>query len=136
ATLYANTHPAWLRDYISTNRQMNGENQARMGAYLQAMTGNIGVAGGGYVSFDRSTAGAATTAPTSYPTITHGATSYTFPCLMNCRNIKDAILLMPQVNAGTLSLAQYLATIGQAQASTGNWTYGKPVANLGMLWGI
>jgi len=124
ARLYAGTKPAWLRCYVAANRQMYGENQARMGAYLQAMTGNIGIAGGGYCSFDRSPGYAATSAPSM--NFTRGKANYPFICLMNCRNIKDAILLKDQVDAGTLPLNQYLATIGQAQ--------GSPVANIGVIW--
>lgn len=126
---HANGNPAWLMFSSGAARKYGGENPTRAAAYLQWMTGNVGISGGNlsychYSEYEFNsghtgiTMNYNRTAPESIPPPpgepSAGAAQYLSPCLIKEWKWPDAVLLRPQVASGQLSLAAYNQIIGSA----------------------
>jgi len=120
---YSTGKSCYLKLHWAAARQVYGENQARIGTYLQAMTGNIGVPGGCFsggdftvppfmpvpkVDFQQAP-------PKHIPVYTH----YT-------RGQSDAVLLRDKLDSGEISETEYRRIIGCAA----DW----PLPNLHMIF--
>lgn len=112
ARLYATSKPCYFRVHWSTARQVYGENTARVGMYLQAMTGNIGVPGGwhGGSGYDFSPF-----LPSPSVDWKREPPSYTPPTLMYIRGWPDAILLREKLENKEISEDEYRRIIGCAK---------------------
>ncbi len=110
ARLYAKSSPTYWNVSWAFARLVYGENPARAAAYLQAMTGNIGVPGGGGEYGQGFVArGAFRGISTDWG---RGRSTYRSPTLFRNWKWADMVLLRPQVDQGTLTAAQYNALIG------------------------
>lgn len=120
---YSRGKPCYFKVHWPVARQVYGDNAARIGIYLQAMTGNIGVAGGCFsggdfcvppfmpvprVDFQQAP-------PKHHLVYTH----YT-------RGQADAILLRDKLDRGEISETEYRRIIGSAP----NW----PLPNIHMIF--
>ncbi|MGA2874931.1 MAG: molybdopterin-dependent oxidoreductase [Nitrososphaerales archaeon] len=121
---HANGKPAWLMFTSGGARAYKGEQPTRVAAYLQWMTGNIGISGGNlsychYSEYDFNSGHAGPAM--NYNRISPEATpagkagqSFAAPALFKEWKWADAVLLRPQVANGQLSLAAYNQIIGSA----------------------
>lgn len=109
---YSDGNPCYFKLHWSAARIERGENVSRMGIYLQALTGNIGVPGGYF-------GGGEFVVPPFVPPVMvnfgKAAPSYAPPSLMYVRGLADAILLKDDVKSGKMSEAEYRRRIGCAQ---------------------
>ncbi len=123
AELYASSKPVWLKVHWSIFRNLTGYNDSRLGIYLQAMTGNVGIPGafGG---------GASDNAPQFLPDIgmgvygpplNTGSTTppYNPPYLCNSNTDAASFVLHKQLEAGEITLAEYNAAIGNPNPDIG-----------------
>jgi anaerobic dimethyl sulfoxide reductase subunit A len=105
-------------------RQYMGDLYARTALYLQALLGNLGISGSSppYVGPMSPTFGAppfGSTPQADYGTV---AGTYAAPALMKSYEWFNAVNLLPQLNAGTITQTQYDNTIGN--------TPGNPIPNI------
>ena len=123
--LYARSKPCYFNLHRSVTRQLYGDNAGRASIYLQAMTGNIGVAGGhsgGYVNYGFKSC------HIPIPAIDWKHKKQSFPSkrLMWKRAWMDSILLREKLEKGEMDEDEYRRTCGIAQ----DW----PLANIQMVW--
>ncbi|MFH1381620.1 MAG: molybdopterin-dependent oxidoreductase [Chloroflexota bacterium] len=124
ARLYARSKPCFFTLHRSATRQTYGDNAGRASIYLQAMTGNLGVSGGG-PGCDVIYGGHA---QIPIPTIDWKSTSPPFPSqiILWKRAWMDAILLREKLEKGEIDEDRYRRTCGIAP----DW----PLPNIKMAW--
>jgi anaerobic dimethyl sulfoxide reductase subunit A len=109
AKLYASSKPVWLALGMGPNRQTDCTELARVGTYLQAMTGNVGIAGGNasYCSYNATNGMFA-------PGPDYGQKPAKFGGSVGFIGYKwaDAVLLGTQYAAGKITKEQYFSAIG------------------------
>lgn len=110
ARLIAKTKPTYFKLHWSVARKYYGENAARLGMYIPAMTGNLGgkgtFSGGGGTSFPYHTI--------AVPMVDWQRTmpTYQAPIAMNVRKLADAILLKEDLEKGKITEDEYRRHIG------------------------
>jgi len=116
AQLYASSKPVNLLCGGSTGRQIFGENQSRAMMYLQAFTGNLGIAG--------TTAGAGTSGATgslwgTKPAANwqRAAVTYSVPTYMAAMKWAHAIYMKTLMDAGKLTKADFDSCIGNKRGN-------------------
>ncbi|MBI4334152.1 MAG: molybdopterin-dependent oxidoreductase [Chloroflexi bacterium] len=122
--LYVRSKPCHFRLHRAATRQLYGENAGRAAIYLQAMTGNLGVPGGGVGS--EMHYGPKMTLPV--PSIDWKSAPPAFPSqrILWYRGWMDAILLREKLDKGKITEDDYRRTCGVAH----DW----PLPNIGMVW--
>jgi anaerobic dimethyl sulfoxide reductase subunit A len=137
---HANGKPCWMMYASGAARTYRGENPVRACAYLQWMTGNIGISGGNlsychYSEYGFNTSGHGgpglnynRTPPEKTPAGKAG-TSFASPAYIKEWKWQDAVLLRPKLEAGLITLAEYNRIIGSSATN--------PAPNLKfvMIWG-
>lgn len=110
---YSDKKPCYMITNWSLGRSQRGENAARVGVYLQALTGNVGVNGG---FFNGGGGGIPPYFPQPMPAMTGVAMMPTYmpPFIMHFRGWMDAVLLKDDLDAGKISEAEYRARIGSS----------------------
>ncbi|MBI2858251.1 MAG: molybdopterin-dependent oxidoreductase [Chloroflexi bacterium] len=123
--LYARSKPCNFRLHRAATRQLYGENSGRASIYLQAMTGNLGKAGGS-AGCEPSLPGPRMMFP--IPRVDWKSVPPTYPAqkLLSKRLWMDAILLRDKLDKGEMSEDEYRRTCGIAQ----DW----PLVNIHMAW--
>ncbi len=122
---HANGNPCYLSFGQGPARKFLGENPVRAAAYLQLMTGNVGISGGS-PAFHAEAYGFQTNH--SFPSLNYNrtpvtsmpgavASDFTYPALIKEWKWADSVLLSPQVTSGQLSLAAYNKIIGSASTN-------------------
>ncbi|MCL1847961.1 MAG: molybdopterin-dependent oxidoreductase [Coriobacteriia bacterium] len=121
---YSDKNPCYFITNWSVGRTIQGENLGRTGIYLQALTGNIGVAGG---HFNGGGGGVASyfPHPAVAPLLQKGMPSHMAPPIMAFRGWEDAVLLKDQLDSGEMSEEEYRGRIGCAA--------GLPLPNIHMV---
>jgi len=108
---YSKGKSCYFKVHWPVARQVYGENAARMGMYLQAMTGNIGVAGGCFGGGDY-------TVPPFLPLpqvdFQQGPPKHMPIHTNHIRGQADAILLRDKLDRGEISETYYRRVIGSA----------------------
>ncbi len=124
ARLYAKSKPCHFRLHRSATRQLYGDNAGRAAIYLQAMTGNIGVSGGG--SGSSINYGPRMILP--IPSIDWKSAKPNFPAkhILWKRSWMDSILLREKLEKGEMGEDEYRRICGIAQ----EW----PLPNIRMIW--
>jgi anaerobic dimethyl sulfoxide reductase subunit A len=125
ARLYAKSKPCYMNLQIAATRQLYGENTSRAATYLQAITGNLGVSGGGPGSSVRY--GPKLTIPV--PSIDWKRKQPDFPAdkrFLWHRAWMDSILLRKKLEKGDVKEDEYRRICGIAQ----DW----PLPNIRMVW--
>jgi anaerobic dimethyl sulfoxide reductase subunit A len=121
---HANGNPCFMWFAQGAARKYKGENPVRAAAYLQLMTGNVGISGGSTTFRDQGNF----TSGHSFPSMNYNRTAvtsmpgavasqFTYPALIKEWKWADSILLRPQVTSGQMSLAAYNAIIGSASTN-------------------
>ncbi len=124
AQLYAKTKPCYFSIHRSATRQLYGENAGRASIYLQAMTGNLGVSGGGPgcdINYKSSM-------NLPVPSIDFESVKPSYPSkqALTKRAWMDSILLRERLEKGEMDEDEYRRTCGIAQ----DW----PLPNIRMIW--
>ena len=120
---YSKGNSCYFKVHWSVGRQVYGENSARAGMYLQAMTGNIGVPGGCFSGGD-----AIIPPYTPIPQIDWQRAQPKFmpPHLMYVRGWTEAVLWRDKFDKGEISEEEYRQRIGAAK----DW----PLPNIHMVF--
>ena len=125
AELYGKTKPAHLQLQYSVSKRHAGEYVASMAMLLQAMTGNLDVAGGCETGICIWTP---ERMPVPEPDFGDAPAEYEAPICLNHNKMSDAILMNKQMEAGEITEAEYRAAIGCPPES--------PTPNVQMLIGL
>lgn len=110
ARLVAKIKPTYFKLHWSVARKYYGENAARLGMYIPAMTGNLGgkgtFSGGAGFLFPKHTI--------PYPAVDwqRSMPTYLPPIALNVRKLADAILLKEDLQAGKITEDEYRRHIG------------------------
>jgi len=120
---YSDGNACYMKVNWVVARITQGENVARAGIYLQALTGNIGVPGG---HFNGGDGGVPPCFPPPHVDMQRAVPTHFPMYLMQCRGWVDAVLLRDKLDSGEISEEEYRRRIGSAK----EW----PLPNIHMIF--